>query len=60
MKWNELRRIAIKHGFVFHRELKGHDIYMNPKTGVKIMLERHQSQEVRAGLMHKLKKEIGF
>ncbi len=60
MKWNELKRIAIKHGFVFYRELKGHDIYMNPETGAKIMLERHQSQEVRAGLMHKLKKEIGF
>ena len=60
MKWNEIRKIAIKHGFVFYRELKGHDIYINPETGTKIMLERHQSQEVRKGLMYKLKKEIGF
>lgn len=60
MKWDELKRIAIKHGFEFYRELKGHDIYINRETGVKIMLERHQSQEVRTSLMHKLKKEIGF
>ena len=60
MRWSEIKRLVIKHGFVFYKELKGHDIYINPNTGKKIMLERHQSQEVRTGLMHKLKKEIGF
>ena len=60
MKWNELRRLALAHGFVFYKSLKGHDIYINTKTGKKIMLERHASQEVKAGLMYKLKKEIGL
>ena len=60
MKWNELKKIAIKNGFKFHKSLNGHDLYLNEETGKVIMLERHGSQEVRNGLMHKLKKEIGF
>ena len=37
-----------------------HDIYVNKANGKIILLERHWSQEVRPGLMNKLKKEIGF
>lgn len=60
MKWNELKKIAIENGFKFYKSLKGHDLYINEKTNKIIMLERHGSQEIRKGLMCKLKKEIGF
>ena len=60
MKWNELRKIATQKGFIFYKQLKGHDIYINKQTGTKIMLERHQSAEIKTGLYYKLKKEIGF
>lgn len=60
MKWNELKRIAIAKGFRFYKGLKGHDLYINEETKKVIMLERHGSQEVRKGLMNKLKKDIGF
>ncbi|MDR0895011.1 MAG: type II toxin-antitoxin system HicA family toxin [Prevotellaceae bacterium] len=60
MNWNEMRRKAIEHGFVFREHGKRHDVYKNPTTGKKILLERHWSQEVRPGIMNKLKKEIGF
>lgn len=60
MKWNELKRIAIAHGFKFYKNLKGHELYINEETNKVIMLERHGSQEVKTKLMHKLKKEIGF
>lgn len=60
MNWNELRKLAIKHGFVFYKHGGNHDEYYNPKTGKTILIERHWSQEVRKGLMNKLKKEIGF
>ena len=60
MKWNELKRIAIAHGFRFYKGLNGHDLYINDATNKVIMLERHWSQEVRKSLMHKLKKDIGF
>ena len=44
MKWNELKRIAIAHGFQFYKGLKGHDLYINRETKKTIMLERHWSQ----------------
>lgn len=60
MKWNELRRIAIDHGFQEVKHRGNHDEYFNPETKVTILLERHWSQEVRPGLLNKLKRQIGF
>lgn len=60
MNWNELKKKAIKAGFRFVKHGARHDEYHNPKTGKTIQIERHWSQEIRAGLMNRLKKEIGF
>ena len=60
MKWNELKRQALKHGFQFVKHGKEHDEYYNPTTGVTVQIERHGSQEVRKGLAFRLKKQIGF
>ncbi len=60
MKWKELIKIAEAHGFRFKSHGKKHDRYVNPETGVEILIERHGSQEVRKGLMMNLKKIIGF
>ncbi len=60
MKWNELKRQALKHGFKFVKHGKEHDEYCNDTTGVTIQIERHGSQEVRKGLYLRLKKQIGF
>ncbi len=37
-----------------------HDIYAHPDKDFEIQIERHQSAEVKTGLFHKLKKQIGF
>lgn len=58
MKWNELKRQALKHGFVKHG--KEHDEYYNPTTGITLQIERHGSQEERKGLAAKSRKQIGF
>lgn len=60
MKWSEMRKIAIEYGFELKKHGKKHDEYVNPKTGAKIQIERHWSQEVRPGLMKRLKQIIGF
>lgn len=60
MNWNELKKKAVKAGFVFVKHGARHDEYYNPKTKKTIQLERHWSQEVRKGLASKLKREIGF
>lgn len=60
MKWKELIKIAEAHGYEFAGHGKKHDKYYNPTTGDFILIERHGSQEVRKGLMMKLKKQIGF
>ncbi len=60
MNWNELRKLAVKNGFRLIQHGKKHDEYYNEQTGKTIQIERHWSQEVRKGLMLRLKKEIGF
>lgn len=54
MKWNELKKQALKHGFQFVKHGKEHDEYYNPTTGVTVQIERHGSQEVRKGLAFRL------
>lgn len=60
MTWREIKIKAEAHGYEFVKHGKKHDKYQNPKTGSKILLERHWSQEVRPGLLADLKREIGF
>ena len=60
MNWNEIKRKALDNGFVFVRHGGRHDEYRNPETGAVIQIERHWNQEVRSGLMKRLKKVIGF
>lgn len=54
MNWNDIRRIAVKQGFVFLRHGSAHDIYLNRQTGETVLIERHWSQEVKPGLQKKL------
>lgn len=58
MNWNEVRKKVIERGYTFSRHGSGHDLYV--KGDRTVWLERHWSQEVRPGLLKKLKKEIGF
>lgn len=60
MKWNELKKQALQHGFELSRHGKGHDIYVNHAKGITIQIERHGNAEVKKGLYFKLKKQIGF
>lgn len=60
MNWNEMKRKAVEHGFKFLKHGGKHDIYFHPETKQVIQLERHWSQEVRPGLMKRLKQQIGF
>ncbi len=60
MKWNELKRQALKHGFRFVKHGKEHDEYHNPVTGVTVQLERHGAAEAKKGIALKLRKQIGF
>ena len=60
MKWSELKDVAIEHGYELFRHGKKHDIYIHKTTGLQLPIERHWSQEVRKGLLSKLKKQIGL
>lgn len=60
MTWTEMKKKAVENGFEFLKHGSRHDIYVNRSNGKIILLERHWSQEVRPGLMNKLKREIGF
>lgn len=60
MKWSELRKKAIRNGWYKLRNGKEHDIYAHPDKEYFIQISRHDSEEVKTGLYHKLKKQIGF
>jgi predicted RNA binding protein YcfA (HicA-like mRNA interferase family) len=60
MKWSELRRLAEQNGWQLNRHGSKHDIYRHPEKSGTIEIPRHQSQEVKTGLYHSLKKLIGF
>jgi len=60
MKWSELKKKAIQKGWYLARNGKEHDIYAHPDRKDILVIERHESTEVRKGLYFKLKKQIGF
>jgi predicted RNA binding protein YcfA (HicA-like mRNA interferase family) len=60
MKWSELKKIAESKGWYLLRNGKEHDIYAHKDKNFQITIERHGSKEVKKGLFHKLKKQIGF
>jgi predicted RNA binding protein YcfA (HicA-like mRNA interferase family) len=60
MKWSELRKKAIQHGWYLIRNGKEHDIYAHHDKDYQIQIARHKSKEVKTGLYTKLKKQIGF
>lgn len=60
MKWSEVRKIIEKRGWYLWREGTKHDIYRHPDFKEPLLVERHQSQEVRKGLLNKIRKQVGF
>ena len=60
MKWSELRRKAVYKGWYLIRNGSNHDIYAHKEKDYQIQIGRHDSEEVKKGLLHKLKKQIGI
>lgn len=60
MKWNELRKIAEKHGWYLHRNGKKHDQYRHPNSPYQIQIGRHGKEEIAKGTYEDLKRKIGF
>ncbi|MDR2120344.1 MAG: type II toxin-antitoxin system HicA family toxin [Tannerella sp.] len=60
MKWSEIEKIAIEKGWRLIKHGAEHDIYGHDDKNYRIQLERHKSKEVKSGLYHRLKKQIGF
>ncbi len=60
MKWSELKKKAIEKGWYLARNGKEHDIYAHPDRKDILVIERHESTEVRKGLYFKLKNRLDF
>ena len=60
MKWNELKRIAERHGWKLWRNGANHDIYRHPDKKEPLIMGRHGKEEVAKGTFNKIKKQIGF
>ena len=51
MKTNELKRLLRRGGCYRLRKGAEHDIWINPKTGRKAAVPRHEAREVRTGTL---------
>ena len=60
MKWSELRRKAERNGWYLVRNGSNHDIYAHEEKDFRIQIGRHDSEEVKKGLLRKLTKQIGI
>ena len=58
MKWSEIEKIAREKGWEFAKHGKKHDLYLHPDHEEPLQVERHWSQEIRKGLLKKLKKQL--
>jgi len=58
MKWSELRRIAEGKGWYLVRHGANHDIYRHPSKEDTLIIERHDSTEIRRGLFNKIKRML--
>lgn len=58
MKYNELKKILIKHGCSFYKSGGNHDIWKAP-NGKMFSFPRHQSKEVKNGTLKSILKCAG-
>ena len=58
MKWSELKRLATANGWYLARNGTRHDLYRHPDRTDVMLMERHDTEEVRPGLLYKLLKQI--
>lgn len=60
MKWNELKKMAIKKGWYLHRNGANHDIYRHPDRKDSLLIGRHGKEEIKNGTYNQIKKQIGL
>lgn len=60
MKYSEFLKLASKQGMVLLRHGGNHDVYQCEATGEKVVIPRHQSEEIKTGLQNKLLKAVGL
>lgn len=60
MKYSEFMKLASKQGLTLLRHGGNHDVYICEKTGEKVIVPRHQSEEIKPGLQNKLLKAVGL
>jgi len=60
MKTSELTRLAKKQKCKIVRHGSEHDIWINPQTGGKASIPRHQSKEVPTGTAKNIMKRLGL
>jgi predicted RNA binding protein YcfA (HicA-like mRNA interferase family) len=58
MKWSELIRLAQRNGWSLYRHGKRHDIYRKAGRIDEMQVGRHDSEEIKPGLLKKLLKQI--
>ena len=60
MTTREMIRFIISKGVVFKRHGKKHDIYYNPQTGGEAQISRHQTEELKKGVVGRILKDLGL
>lgn len=61
MKYKELERMVKKSGcYDTGKQMAGHPLWINPKTGVRFTMSNHGSEEVAKGTLNSILKAAGL
>ena len=60
MTFGELKRLLKKTGCYLHHQGSRHEIWVNPKTGRRFPVGRHDSKEVCDGTLKSIKSDAGL
>ncbi len=59
MKYNELKRLLLRHGCYLDKEKANHEWWYSPITDSHFLIGRHSTEEVATGTLKKISKQSG-
>jgi len=60
MKWSELKKLLKKSGCYKESEGTRHENWYSPTTGRMFQVGRHDTQDVKSGILSKILKDAGL
>ena len=60
MSYGELKRRLRRMGIVLDEQRARHELWLNPATGGRSLIPRHDRQEIPSGMLHAILRDLGI